>query len=197
MSEHRAETWYYETVIPRKFILDDGSIVELKADEVRKRICREPLFLLYVPPTQVDNVYRALLSHGFREESLLRVYKGEKYSLVKKLVDPWELHVRIYENGMIESEVEVSRDYVEHLGDSRIYVVYETFNYYSQVYNKLHILYKQPDRWVIKVIDHFHIKIRPPKTLTPWKPIVITAAILTTIGLLTYALSRLEKGESK
>ena len=191
----KLRTWYYETLIPRRFVLDNGEIVELKAVDLEERIRKEPLFLLYVPPSYINNIYRVLKLLGFAETAL-RVSKGERYSLVKKLDEPWEHHVKIYGNGLIESEIEVGRDYVEHLGDCRIFVIYETFNYYSRAYDKLHILYKPLNRWITEIIDHFHVRIRPPKILTPWKPIVVTAAVAVTLGILAYALSRLERGEA-
>ncbi|MGC9227737.1 hypothetical protein [Caldivirga sp.] len=185
---------YYETYIPRRFMLNDGSVVDLKAADIEETVSKEPLFQLYVPPDRVDEVYRVLLTEGFRETQLRVLKEGERYSLVKRLIDPWELHVRIYYNGLIESEVEVSREYLEHLGDYRVYVVYEAFNYYSKAYDKLHMLYKPSGRWVVGVVDHVRIRVLPPKTLTPWKPIVAAAGFFAVTGVLLYALSKLEKG---
>jgi len=139
-------------------------------------------------------VCRLLKEEEFTE-TWLRVPKGEKYSLVRRLIEPWELHVRIYESGFIESEVEVSRDYIEHLGEYRVYVVYELFNFYSKVYDRLHILYKPRNRWVVKVWDNLRIRVKPPKLLTPWKPIAVGVGVAIAVGLLTYALAKLEKGD--
>lgn len=191
--ELKLETWYYETYIPRSFTLDNGEHVELEASEIEEKMSSEPLFLLYIPPDRINDLREALKSRGFYEP-VLHVSKGEVYSLVKRLREPWELHVRVYEGGFMEAEVEVSREYVEHLGPYRVYVVYEAFSYYSHVYDKLHVLYKPSRAWVISVKEHFRVRVRPPKLLTPWKPIVASAAAATALGMLAYALSRLERG---
>ena len=43
------------------------------------------------------------------------------------LSDVWELHLRLYSDGFIEAEVEVRREYLEHLAPRRLNVVYEAF----------------------------------------------------------------------
>lgn len=147
-----------------------------------------------MPVREINNVYRVLRGEGFKDTQL-SAFKGERYSLVKKLEDPWELHVRIYDGGFLESEVEVSREYVEHLGEYRIHVIYEAYSYYSKVYDKLHILYKPSGRYIVKILDHVRIRVRPPKTLTPWKPIAVAAGLFAVVGSIFYALSKLEKVE--
>ncbi|GBC75050.1 hypothetical protein HRbin06_00361 [archaeon HR06] len=94
----------------------------------------------------------------------------------------------------MESEIEVQREYLEHLGDKRIYVVYEPFEYLRDIYNNFHLIYKG-DRWVMKVIDNFRVALRPPKSLTPWKPIIVSLVAFASIGILAYTLDRLSKGE--
>jgi len=46
-------------------------------------------------------------------------------------------------------------------------------------------------RWVVKIFDYFHVKLREPDTLTPWKPIVLGIIVA---GLFVYASSKLAKG---
>jgi len=181
----------YETYIPHKFLLDNEELIVLKAYEIEE--AKEPLFFTYIPTNKVDVIYNHLKSKGF-ENAKPSIKKGEKYSIRKILDYPWELHLRIYDNGIIESEIEVQREYLEHLGDKRIYVVYEPFEYLRDIYDKFHLIYKR-DRMVMKVIDNFRIALRPPKSLTPWKPIVISLVALTSIGILAYTLDRLSKGE--
>ena len=41
------------------------------------------------------------------------------------------------------------------------------------------------------IIDVFHVKLREPDTLTPWKPIVIGIVVA---GILSYALLKLTRG---
>lgn len=179
----------YETYIPRKFILDDGKVIQLTTKEIKEKLTKETLFQLYVPPEHTEEIYKTLKLQGFTKPELY-LPKGEKYSLAKELYKPWELHIRIYENGFIESEIEISREYIQHLGNYRINVVYEAFNYYKETYNMLHIFYKPQRKWIIKIEDNFHVKIAPPKLLIPWKPIVAGIAIITTIGFITHTLSK-------
>jgi len=190
------EGFAYETCIPRKFILQDGKIVSLKAFMLEERISEEPLFLLYVPPDRIDKVYTYLKTRAGFEDVCLALPKGEKYSIRKKLSGPWELHLRLYTNGFIEAEVEVQRDYWEHLSEKRrrLFVVYEVFKYYRDIYDKLHIFYKPEEKWVAKVIDNFCVKLRPPRTLTPWRPIITGVVATTTIVfLLLLTLCRSQK----
>jgi len=114
--------------------------------------------------------------------------------LRKVLSDVWELHLRLYSDGFIEAEVEVRREYIEHLASRRLNVVYDAFEYYRGVYDKLHLWYVPAGKWIIKVIDHLNVKLREPGTLTPWKPIVL--GVVAT-GLFVYALTRLTKGGRK
>jgi len=181
----------YATVIPRRFILEDGTEATLTARDVEERLTRETLFLLWVPC--IDTVYSHLVRQGF-EKAVPAKSKGEKYSLRKPLDNTWELHLRLYREGYIEAEVEVRREYLEHLtAGKRLNVVYEAYEYYREAYNKLHIKYTPADKWITKILDHLNVKLRPPNTLTPWKPIALG---IIAAGLFTYALHRLEKGKT-
>ena len=80
---------------------------------------------------------------------------------------------------------------MEHLTPRRLNVVYEAFEFYREAYDRLHIWYAPAREWITRVIDHFHVKLREPDTLTPWKPIVLGVVVA---GLFMYALSRLVKG---
>ena len=180
----------YVTVIPRKFVLDSGDVVVLTARDVEEVLVRDTLFRLWVP--DVEAVYRYLVDVQGFEPATPSIRKGEKYSLRKVLSSVWELHVRLYDDGFIDAEVEVRREYVEHLTTPRrLNVVYEAYEYYRGVYDRLHIWYVPKRRWVVKIFDHFHVKLREPDTLTPWKPVVLGIIVA---GLFVYALSRLAKG---
>ena len=172
-------------------MLDNGEVISSNIYLIENILSKEPLFLLYVPPDQIDMIYKFLRYEMNFEKAFPTIPKGERYNIRKKLVKPWELHLRIYPNGFIESEVEIQREYLEHLNQRRLFVVYEPFKYYYHVYDKLHIYYKPKKKWIIKVIDNFHIKLNPPETLTPWRPIITGIVALSTAGFLTFALSRL------
>lgn len=57
-------------------------------------------------------------------------------------------------------------DVQKHLGEQRLYVVYELFHFYSSTYDKLHII---SQRVGVSVVDNFHVRVRPPRVLTPWR----------------------------
>jgi len=179
----------YITVIPRRFILESGDIVVLTAVDVEEKLVRDTVFRLWVP--DIEWVYRYLLEKQCFEAAAPSVSKGERYSLRRALSDVWELHVRLYDDGFIDSEVEVRREFMEHLTPRRLNVVYDAFEFYRDAYNSLHIWYAPAREWVTNVIDHFHVKLREPDTLTPWKPIVLGIAAA---GLFTYALLKLRRG---
>jgi len=179
----------YITVIPRRFILESGDVVVLTARVVEEKLIKDTLFKLWVPG--IEAVYRHLINVQGFELTTPSVYKGEKYSLRKVLSEVWELHLRLYSDGFIDAEIAVRREYLERLAPRRLNVVYEAFEYYRDIYDKLHLWYVPAGKWVVKVIDHLNVKLREPDTLTPWKPVVL--GIVTT-GLFVYALSRLTKG---
>ena len=182
----------YVTYLPRTIELDDGSRIILTEDEVLRGILR-----LYVPPSLIDKLNDYLRKKGF-SNAIPSLPKGEKYNLSKIIEPPWELHIRIYPNGFIEAEVEVSRDYFEHLSSEyRVPVIYEAYEYYREFYNELHIYDTSRKRWVVKVIDHYQIALRHPENLTPWKPVTITAVIIALLGLSAYALASLSKPKSE
>lgn len=184
----------YETYIPRRFILEDNNTVFIPSSYIEEVLIKEPLFLLYVPPSYIDDLYTHLKLEGF-EEAIPAIHKGERYGIRKPLDYPWELHMRLYKNGFIEAEVEVQREYLEHLGERRLFVVFEAFEYYRDYFKSLHIFYKPANKWVINILDHFKVRLNPPQSLTPWKPVVATVVGVASIGILLYALSRLSKGE--
>jgi len=161
----------------------------LTAHDVEEKLVKNTVFRLWVPDIETACSY--LVEVQSFEVAAPSIHKGERYSLRKVLSDIWELHLRLYSNGFIDAEVEVRRECLEHLTPRRLNVVYEAFEYYRGVYDKLHLWYVPTGKWVIKVIDHLSVKLREPDALTPWKPIVI--GIVAT-GLFAYALSRLAKG---
>ena len=114
----------YVTMIPRRLTLESGNTVTLTALDVEEKLVKDTVFRLWVP--DVEKVYRHLVEkHGF-ETAAPSIPKGERYSLRKVLSDIWELHVRLYDDGFIDAEVEVRRELIGHLF-RRLNVVYEAF----------------------------------------------------------------------
>ncbi|WP_373469296.1 hypothetical protein [Acidianus infernus] len=177
------------TYLPRDVVYFDGTSATLPQDYVIK----EGNLRLFVLKNKINDVVNALKSAGFKEEKL-EFYKGEKYSLSTKFFNIWELHVRIYDDGFIDGHFEVSRDYLEHLPYDTIPSIYEVFESYRTVYDKLHIFDNGAKKWIKEVKTHYFVTLNPPKSITALQPVTVSVD-LSAIGILTYLLSRLNKGE--
>jgi len=178
------------TYLPREVMYFDGTTAVLPRDYVLK----EGNLRLFVPKNKIETVVSALKSSGFKEVSL-EFTKGEKYSLSMKIYNIWELHVRIYQDGFIDGHFEVSRDYLEHLQYPTIPSIYEVFDFYRTAYDKLHIFDNIAGKWIKEVRTQYLVTLNPPRSLTPWEPIAIVVGALSAVGIIAYALSRLDKGE--
>ncbi|PVU74514.1 hypothetical protein DDW13_07195 [Acidianus hospitalis] len=179
------------TYLPREVVYFDGTSAILPEDYVLK----EGNLRLFVPKIKIEEVVNTMKTSGFHEEKL-KVYKGEKYSLVMKFYDIWDLHVKVYSDGFIDSHFEVSREYLEHINYETIPSIYEPFEFYRTAYDKLHIFDNVTKKWIKEVRSNYLVTLNPPSTLTPWKPISVIAGVLAGIGFIAYALSRLDKGET-
>ncbi|QGA68934.1 hypothetical protein [Sulfolobus sp. E11-6] len=177
------------TYLPSEVVYFDGTSAILPSDYVIK----EGNLRLFVPKSKIDDIVNALKSSGFHEEKL-EFYKGEKYSLAMNIYNIWDLHIRIYEDGFIDAHFEVGREYLEHLNYYTIPSIYEPFEFYRNAYNKLHIFDSGTKKWIKEVRNNYLVKLEPPQTLTAWKPIAVIGGVLAGIGIIAYALSRLDKG---
>ncbi len=65
----------------------------------------------------LETVRQVLLAEGFKNTMLQVVKPGQVFGLVKRMDPVWEMHIRGFEGEVLESEIEVSRDYFEHLDD--------------------------------------------------------------------------------
>ena len=178
------------TYLPREIVYFDNTSTILSKEYVLK----EGNLRLFVPKNRLEDVFNALKNSGFKDVGV-EFYKGEKYSLSMKIYNIWELYVRIYEDGFIDSHFEVSRDYFEHLQYPTIPSIYEVFDFYRTAYNKLHIFDNVAKKWIKEIRNHYLVTLNSPRSLSPWEPIVVTVGALSVIGIMAYALSRLDTGE--
>ena len=178
------------TYLPREVMYFDGTTAVLSRDYVLK----EGNLRLFVPKSKIEAVVSALKGSGFKEVSL-EFTKGGKYSLSMKIYNIWELHVRIYQDGFMDGHFEVSRDYLEHLQYLTIPSIYEVFEFYRTAYDKLHIFDSVAGKWIKEIRTHYLVTLNPPRSLTPWEPIMVVGGALSAVGIIAYALSRLDKGE--
>jgi len=65
----------------------------------------------------LEQVADVLVDDGYHH-SVLQVFSpGQVFGLVKPLDDMWEYHVRGFTDGSLQSEIELSRDYIQHLSN--------------------------------------------------------------------------------
>ncbi len=107
---------------PKKIYLEDGRKLVLDSEE---EIMGHRLACL-ISRDDVERTYKLLKEQGFKRVPALPL--GERYSLAKIIKEPFELHIRIFRSGLILSEVEISRKYVEHLYTPSVNASLETQN---------------------------------------------------------------------
>jgi hypothetical protein len=133
-------------------------------------------------------------------EELLSIFRKEGFTKVKfehkqdyqighglslKLKKPWEMHLRLFDlkKGIIaiEAEVEVSRDYLQHLFCQRTPVIYEI----EALLKKHQIEYKiwsnEVKNYIHTVFDNYKIKLVTPSIpVFAWKPMLF---FIGTVGV--------------
>jgi len=122
----------------------------------------------------LDRVKEVLSGEGFRDTPLQVWKPGQVFGLVKPLDDVYEVHVRGYQDGTIDAEIEVSREYLEHL----VYGSYPYDHYLLEILKKYNIPHK-----VAKPVESAQ-KLPKPATLIPWKPLLLIAAVVGVIAFI-------------
>ena len=134
-------------------------------------------------------------------EELVKIFSEEGFTKVKfeqkqpdqigsglnlKLKKPWEMHIRMVDlkKGLIgiHAEVEVSRDYFQHLFSQRTPVVYEV----EEILKKYHVEY---DVWhnkikqnVSEIIDNYKVKLASPGIpVIAWKPMFFVVGTIVAL----------------
>ncbi len=126
----------------------------------------------------LDMVKQALISEGLSDPGPLRqvIKPGQAFGLVKRLDNTWEMHVRGFDSGTLEAEIEISRDYFEHLDDrfrrDATPELLAILRYYGIPY---HITGQLPQMTV---------RLEIPQKLTPWKPVAALAGIVALLWFL-------------
>jgi len=134
------------------------------------------------------NIIREILMHeGFVDPSPLQTWRqGQVFGLIKRVAKDLEMHVRGYEDFTVDSEVELSREYLEHPYDCKPFYepLLEILHRYGIPFTLTRPLPKDPHSIAI------------PKNKTPWKPLVaIGVALLTSIGIAWLVSKLKEKDE--
>lgn len=175
----------YRTKYPRAMLLEGGAESSTRSggeglDEMNVEACsgRRELF-------------EALRREGFTEvrfEHRRPEQVGRGMSL--RLSGSWEMHLRVSRSGgrlLIHAEVEVSRDYMQHLFTQRTPVVYEVVRILERHGIGAHIWDPRHGRRVEAVRSTWRVSLAPP-VLPPlaWKPLVYSIGAIGILYLAKY-----------
>ena len=127
------------------------------------------------------------LTKIFREEGFTKVKLEHKQpyqigsGLNLKLKKPWEMHVRMVdlEDGKIgiHAEVEVSRDYLQHLFSQRTPVVYEVEEILKKYQIDYNIWHDKIKKNITTVVYNYKVKLATPGIpVFAWKPMLFVIA---------------------
>jgi hypothetical protein len=169
------------TRYPKTMYFMDGNKSKVKVDT--KGVEQ----LTIVVKKSVDELLKIFSNEGFTHvkfEHKQTTQIGSGLSL--KLKKPWEMHVRLLEmkKGLvaIQAEVEVSRDYLQHLFCQRTPVFYEVETLLKKHQIEYKIWNERIRKYVNAVIDNYKVKLATPSfPVLAWKPMVY---VISTIGIL-------------
>jgi len=148
--------------------------------------------LQIVVKKNVDDLLQIFSSEGFTKvkfEHKKPFQIGNGISL--KLKKPWEMHVRFVDmkKGLIaiQAEVEVSRDYLQHLFSQNTPVIYEI----EEMLKKHQIDYKiwnmRIKKYVNTIFNNYKIKLSTPNIpVFAWKPMVFAIGTVSSLYLIKY-----------
>jgi hypothetical protein len=103
-----------------------------------------------------------------------------------KLRKPWEMHIRMVDlkKGLIgiHAEVEVSRDYLQHLFSQRTPVVYEVEEILKKYHVEYNVWHNKLKQNVTEILDNYKVKLATPGIpVIAWKPmlyVIVTIVFL-------------------
>mgnify|MGYP001584916474 FL=1 len=170
----------YVTKYPKTVSLEGDENNEIHVD---KMTGVEELHLIV--KESAEKMRKILFNEGFttvKFEHKQPLQIGDGLSL--KLKKPWEMHVRLFSNTedsiSIQGEVEISRDYLQHLFSQRTAVIYEIETILKKNGISYDILNKRISKYVNKVLDEYKIKlVTPDIPVFAWKPMLF---MIGTVG---------------
>ena len=142
-------------------------------------------------------------------EELLKIFSNEGFTHVKfehkqpfqighglslRLKKPWEMHVRLLDmkKGLvaIQAEVEVSRDYLQHLFCQRTPVFYEIERLLKKHQIEYKIWNEKIKKYVHAVFDNYKIQLKTPNfPVFAWKPMIFVIGTIGSLYLVKYILT--------
>ncbi|MDE1861970.1 MAG: hypothetical protein KGI33_03550 [Thaumarchaeota archaeon] len=151
--------------------------------------------LTIVVRKSVDEMLKLFAKEGFTHvkfEHKQTTQIGHGLSL--KLRKPWEMHVRLLEmkKGLvaIQAEVEVSRDYLQHLFCQRTPVLYEVESLLKKHQIEYNIWNQRIRKYVKTVVDNYRVQLKTPSfPVLAWKPMVFFIGATGVLYLFKYLLT--------
>lgn len=151
--------------------------------------------LTIVVKKSVDELLKMFSNEGFTHVKFEHKQLSQiGHGLSLKLKKPWEMHVRLLEmkKGLvaIQAEVEVSRDYLQHLFCQRTPVFYEMEMLLKKHQVEYRVWNERIRKYVNTVIDNYKVKLSTPSfPVLAWKPMVFVIATTGSLYLLKYLLT--------
>ena len=171
----------YQTTYPKTISFFDGlrHKIDIDKDGVEQ--------LHVVVKKNFDDLLKIFVKEGFTKVKFEHKQPNQiGNGMNLKLRKPWEMHVRMVDlkRGLIgiHAEVEVSRDYLQHLFSQRTPVVYEV----EEILKKYQIDYKiwhsEIKKNIHRIVDNYKVKLSTPSLpVFAWKPMLF---VIGTIGAL-------------
>jgi hypothetical protein len=131
----------------------------------------------------LGEVKQALKNEGFSDTIFQIVKPNQVFGLVMKIDEIWEMHVRGFEDGHLEPEIEVSREYIEHL-DPKYRYTEPAIDVLTEILDRYSIPYETSEH------KRLEWRIEPPGTLTEWQPLLTLFALIGGLLGLAYLLRR-------
>lgn len=170
---------------PKAVVFQDGSRAQTTEDTWTKR-------QLVVETDQSETEVRDMLAReGFEETSMEYPKPGRLgHGMVKRFSD-WQVHVRLFQHGdniQIDGEVEVSKEYMEHLTYDWIPALDACLRMIRRNFGRVWIYHKGYQRYVKRVVWE-RLSLDDPESKTS-AAVVVGGIAVTALAVLLAALSK-------
>ena len=134
-----------------------------------------------------DDLVKIFAQEGFTRVKFEHKQPGQIGSgLNLKMKKPWEMHVRMIDlkKGLIgiHAEVEVSRDYLQHLFSQRTPVVYEVADILKKHHVDYTIWHNRIRKGISSITNNYKVRLATPSLpVFAWKPMLF---VIGTVGAL-------------
>ena len=159
------------TYLPSEVIYDDGTkaVIEPHYHELKR-------FLLYVPPDKIHEVKEYTERYGFKGDN---IKKANYFNI-------WDHVIEFRDDGFVNSvyKLGIMDGYLD------LPCIYETFDFYRDVYPHLHIYDSATNKWIKEVKSHYLVVIKAPYGFV-YIPFQVKASDVTP-AMIMYFLGKLE-----